>query len=151
MSSGREIESHKNLMLFSGRAFPELASEVAEHLGVATVPTQVYDFANGEIFVRFEERMDTALVAPEDRLPELEDIWLQLHLVFECISEYRFLYRDIVDILVSGDLDPTLRARGAMMRRPPAPAPTSLPEVPLRSIPAGRLNLAATVTFIPRR
>ena len=31
--------------------------------------------------------------------PNLEDIWLQLHLVFECIWEYRFLYRDLVDIL----------------------------------------------------
>ena len=36
---------------------------------------------------------------PDGRLPNLEDIWLQLHLVFECIWEYRFLYRDLVDIL----------------------------------------------------
>jgi ribose-phosphate pyrophosphokinase len=28
---------------------------VADHLGVELVPTQAYDFANGEIFVRFEE------------------------------------------------------------------------------------------------
>ncbi|HEV7207851.1 MAG TPA: ribose-phosphate diphosphokinase [Mycobacteriales bacterium] len=52
---GRKIDSSKNLMLFSGRAYPELAQEVALHLGVETVPTQLYDFANGEIFVRFEE------------------------------------------------------------------------------------------------
>ena len=25
--------------------------------------------------------------------------WLQLHLVFECIWDYRFLYRDLIDIL----------------------------------------------------
>jgi len=37
--------------------------------------------------------------APSGRLPNLEDIWLQLHLVFECIWDYRFLYRDLVDIL----------------------------------------------------
>jgi len=54
-NTGRKIESRKNLMLFSGRAYPELAEEVATHLGVDTVPTQLYDFANGEIFVRFEE------------------------------------------------------------------------------------------------
>ena len=29
----------------------------------------------------------------------LKDVWLQLHLVFECIWDYRFLYRDLVDIL----------------------------------------------------
>ena len=53
--TGLEISSSKNLMLFAGRAFPELAAEVAEALGVAAVPTSAYDFANGEIFVRFEE------------------------------------------------------------------------------------------------
>jgi ribose-phosphate pyrophosphokinase len=50
-----DIASRKNLMLFTGRAYPELAAEVGEHLGCAPVPTSAYDFANGEIFVRFEE------------------------------------------------------------------------------------------------
>jgi ribose-phosphate pyrophosphokinase len=53
--SGRQMESRKNLMLFSGRAFPELAAEVGDRLGVSIVPTSAYEFANGEIFVRFEE------------------------------------------------------------------------------------------------
>jgi ribose-phosphate pyrophosphokinase len=50
-----EIDSRKNLMLFTGRASPELAQEVGNELGVEPVPTAAYDFANGEIFVRFEE------------------------------------------------------------------------------------------------
>jgi ribose-phosphate pyrophosphokinase len=50
-----EIDSRKNLMLFTGRASPELAAEVGRELGVEPVPTAAYDFANGEIFVRFEE------------------------------------------------------------------------------------------------
>ena len=45
----------KRLMLFAGRAHPELAAEVAEQLGVAITPQSARDFANGEIFVRFEE------------------------------------------------------------------------------------------------
>ncbi|HWE88055.1 MAG TPA: ribose-phosphate diphosphokinase [Pseudonocardiaceae bacterium] len=45
----------KNLMLFSGRAHLELAEEVAKHLSVSITPQSNYDFANGEIFVRFEE------------------------------------------------------------------------------------------------
>jgi ribose-phosphate pyrophosphokinase len=45
----------KNLMFFSGRAHPELAAEVAKHLNVSITPQSAYDFANGEIFVRFEE------------------------------------------------------------------------------------------------
>jgi ribose-phosphate pyrophosphokinase len=53
--SGLEITSSRNMMLFGGRAYPELAQEVGAELGVSTVPTSAYDFANGEIFVRFEE------------------------------------------------------------------------------------------------
>ncbi|AEA23129.1 ribose-phosphate diphosphokinase [Pseudonocardia benzenivorans] len=45
----------KNLMLFSGRAHPELADQVAKELDVTITPQSAYTFANGEIFVRFEE------------------------------------------------------------------------------------------------
>jgi ribose-phosphate pyrophosphokinase len=55
MTSTIKAKSRRNLMLFSGRAHPALAAEIGTGLGVAPVPTQAYDFANGEIFVRFEE------------------------------------------------------------------------------------------------
>ncbi len=45
----------KKLMLFAGRAHPDLAAEVAAQLGVTITPQSARDFANGEIFVRFEE------------------------------------------------------------------------------------------------
>lgn len=45
----------KYLMLLSGRAHPELAEQVAKHLDVTITPQAAYSFANGEIFVRFEE------------------------------------------------------------------------------------------------
>ncbi|HEY0804019.1 MAG TPA: ribose-phosphate pyrophosphokinase-like domain-containing protein, partial [Pseudonocardiaceae bacterium] len=45
----------KHLMFFSGRAHPELADEIAKCLDVTITPQSAYDFANGEIFVRFEE------------------------------------------------------------------------------------------------
>ncbi|HWL96771.1 MAG TPA: ribose-phosphate diphosphokinase [Nocardioidaceae bacterium] len=47
--------TEKNLMVFSGRAFPELATEVTDLLGTELVPTDSYDFANGETYVRYEE------------------------------------------------------------------------------------------------
>ncbi|RZS87418.1 ribose-phosphate pyrophosphokinase [Motilibacter rhizosphaerae] len=53
--SGMTAAGEKKLMLFSGRAHPELASAVARELGVDLVPTRAFEFANGEIFVRFEE------------------------------------------------------------------------------------------------
>ena len=48
-------ENRKTLMLFSGRAFPELAEEIGEVLGIAPTPSDSYEFASGEIFVRFNE------------------------------------------------------------------------------------------------
>lgn len=49
------IDNQKNLMLFSGRAHPELAEQVAKELDIRVTPQTARDFANGEIFVRFEE------------------------------------------------------------------------------------------------
>lgn len=45
----------KNLMLFSGRSHVELAEEVAKHLNVTITPQTLHSFANGEIYVRFQE------------------------------------------------------------------------------------------------
>jgi len=53
--TGIETTGQKKLMLFSGRAHPELAAAVATELGVELAPTQARDFANGEIYGRFEE------------------------------------------------------------------------------------------------
>ena len=48
-------ENRKSLMLFSGQGFPELAEEIGQVLGVAPTPSDNYEFANGEIFVRFKD------------------------------------------------------------------------------------------------
>jgi ribose-phosphate pyrophosphokinase len=53
--TGVKRTTEKNLMIFSGRANQALAEEVVDRLGIALVPTSAYDFANGEIYVRFEE------------------------------------------------------------------------------------------------
>jgi ribose-phosphate pyrophosphokinase len=53
--SGIMAPTSKQLMLFAGRSHPELAQEMAAELEVDLAPTMAYDFANGEIFVRFEE------------------------------------------------------------------------------------------------
>ncbi|MCC5033002.1 ribose-phosphate diphosphokinase [Streptomyces sp. WAC 00631] len=53
--TGIKTTGEKKLMFFSGRAHPELAEEVANQLGVGLVPTKVFDFANGEIYVRYQE------------------------------------------------------------------------------------------------
>jgi ribose-phosphate pyrophosphokinase len=53
--TGITTATQKKLLLLSGRAHPELIDEIAGCLGVEPTPTTLYDFANGEIFVRFLE------------------------------------------------------------------------------------------------
>ena len=53
--TGITATGEKRLLVISGRAFPGLAEEIAGCLGIDTTPTRLYDFANGEIFVRFLE------------------------------------------------------------------------------------------------
>ncbi|PVU84206.1 ribose-phosphate diphosphokinase [Cellulomonas sp. WB94] len=48
-------DGERRLVLISGRAHPDLAVAVSESLGSTLVPTTAYDFANGEIYVRFGE------------------------------------------------------------------------------------------------
>jgi len=55
--TGITTTGEKRMVLISGRAYPELAQEVARELGVELVDTTAYDFANGEIYVRFQESL----------------------------------------------------------------------------------------------
>ncbi len=73
----------KRMVLLAGRSHPELAAAVAESLGVDLVPTKAYNFANGEIFVRFEEsiRGCDAFVLQTHTAPVNEWIMEQLLMV----------------------------------------------------------------------
>jgi ribose-phosphate pyrophosphokinase len=73
--------TEKNLMVFSGRAHKGLAEEVAELLGTGLVPTSAYDFANSEIYVRYEEsvRGCDAFVIQSHTAPVNE--WIMEHLI----------------------------------------------------------------------
>jgi ribose-phosphate pyrophosphokinase len=47
-----QVAGRKSLVLLSGGAYPELADEIAEHIGVTITETTRREFANGELFVR---------------------------------------------------------------------------------------------------
>jgi ribose-phosphate pyrophosphokinase len=49
------VAGRKSLMLFSGRAYPELADEIAAHIGITVTDTTARDFANGETFIKSNE------------------------------------------------------------------------------------------------
>ena len=79
--TGMSQANYKRMVLIAGRSHPELAKAVAESLGVELVPTRAYNFANGEIFVRFEEsvRGCDAFVLQTHTAPVNE--WIMEHLL----------------------------------------------------------------------
>src|SRR3954465_1300745 len=68
-------------MVFSGRAHPALAEEVATGLAIELVPTQAYEFANSEIYIRYEEsvRGCDAFVLQSHPFPLNK--WIMEHLI----------------------------------------------------------------------
>ena len=93
-----------SLAMFNAQGEPNVTTNhIADELEISP-GNLYYHFRNKEdiveqVFARYEARMDSTLLVPQGRLPNLEDVWMQLHLVFECMWDYRFLYRDLVDIL----------------------------------------------------
>jgi AcrR family transcriptional regulator len=93
-----------SLAMFNAQGEPNVTTNhIADELGIS--PGNLYyhyrnkDDIVEQLFARYETRMDLALLVPDGRLPTLEDVWMQLHLVFECMWTFRFLYRDLVDIV----------------------------------------------------
>jgi len=79
--TGMKRTTEKNLMVFSGRAYPELAGEVADLLECGLVPQDARAFANGELYVRYEEsvRGCDAFVIQSHTAPINE--WIMEHLI----------------------------------------------------------------------
>ncbi len=55
--SGLEITTKKRMIFAAGRSNLELAEEIAKNLGVTCAEVEISDFANGEIYFRFEENV----------------------------------------------------------------------------------------------
>ncbi|MBO3143303.1 ribose-phosphate diphosphokinase [Dermatophilus congolensis] len=73
--------NQKNLLVMSGRSHPELAEEIADCLDIDLVPTTAYEFANSEIYVRFDEsvRGSDAFVVQSHTAPINK--WIMEHLI----------------------------------------------------------------------
>src|ERR1700729_20602 len=79
--TGITASGEKKMMLFAGRAYPELGTEIAGGLSIDPTPSRLYDFANGEIFVRFLEsvRGCDAFVLQSHTAPINQ--WIMEHLI----------------------------------------------------------------------
>ena len=56
------------------------------------------DLLVDRLFDRYEASLDALLKAADD-VHDVEDAWLFFHMLFELIWQYRFLYRDLNDLL----------------------------------------------------
>ena len=66
-STRLELGYDKNLMLFSGRANPELAAKIADKLGISPGPVTLKTFSNGEVYCRYGDSIrgaDVFIVQP---------------------------------------------------------------------------------------
>ena len=81
MTAKSKKTTKKHLMVFAGRAHPLLAEEVATELAIGLVPMQAYNFANSEIYIRFDEsvRGCDAFVIQSHTAPINE--WIMEHLI----------------------------------------------------------------------
>jgi AcrR family transcriptional regulator len=92
------------LALFNAFGEPNITTNhIADEMDISP-GNLYYHFRNKDeiiycLFERFESQIDACLEVPESRALNMEDMWLYLHLVFESIADFRFLYRDLDNLL----------------------------------------------------
>ncbi len=100
----RERILETSLRLFNHLGAPHVTTaDIAGEMNISP-GNLYYHFRNkdqiiAELYAAFETRLEDLLGAPEGRLADVEDLWLFLHLLFEAMWEFRFLYRDLDEIL----------------------------------------------------
>ena len=92
------------LALFNRQGEPHVTTAViADELGISP-GNLYYHFRNkddiiGELYAAFAESVEPLLAGPSARAADVEDLWLFLHVLFERMWEYRFLFRDLDEIV----------------------------------------------------
>lgn len=105
----RERILENALRLFNDFGEPNVTTTViADEMNISP-GNLYYHFHNKDeiveaLFADYERDIGALLGAPGQQTQEAEDIWLFLHLLFETIWKYRFLYRDINDLLTRNRL-----------------------------------------------
>lgn len=100
----RERILETSLILFNEFGEPNVTTQlISDELGIS--PGNLYyhfrskDQIIETLFADFERSITETLSAPTRRVPDVEDVWLFLHLVFEGVWQFRFLYRDLNELL----------------------------------------------------
>jgi AcrR family transcriptional regulator len=116
----RERILETSLALFNRRGAPHVTTaDIAGEMNISP-GNLYYHFRNkdeivGELYGQFESRLRPLFADPGGRKIGVEDLWLWLHLLFELMGQYRFLYRDLDELAAR---DPVVGGRfGRMLRQ----------------------------------
>jgi AcrR family transcriptional regulator len=107
------------LGLFNEEGVAKMSTNrIASELGISP-GNLYYHFASKEeiaewLIRRFDDRIGV-IAGSADSVEALDDLWLTLHLLFEAIHEYRFIYRD-VDYLLRTSAKIAQRVRQISLR-----------------------------------
>ena len=91
------------LALFNRHGEPSVTTaHVADEMSISP-GNLYYHFRNkdeiiGELYAAYEADVLPLFTVPPDRAPGVEDLWLLLHLLFERMWRYRFLFRDLDEL-----------------------------------------------------
>ncbi len=99
----RERILQTGLRLFNEQGEPNVTTaQIADEMNISAGNLYYHfkgkDEITLELFDRFERESIELLEAGGAGAPDLEDLWFEIHLTFEIIARYRFLYRNIVDL-----------------------------------------------------
>lgn len=108
-----------SLALFNAEGLAKVSTHrIAAELGISPGNLHYHFKAKqlivSTLFRHFEERLSACMAAAAE-VDALDDVWLSLHLAFEAVNAYRFVYRD-VDYLLNEYPDLELRAQALTAR-----------------------------------
>jgi AcrR family transcriptional regulator len=116
----RERILETSLALFNRIGAPQVTTaDIADEMNISP-GNLYYHFRNKdeivfELYAAYESRVLPLYADPGGRLLGVDDLWLWLHLLFEQMWAYRFLYRDLDEI---ASRDRRVGARlGALLRK----------------------------------
>ena len=118
-SSTRDRILLTSLALFNAHGLPSVSTHrIAAEMGISTGNLHYHFKAKRLIvewlFRRFEDRL-SALGDVAGSVRAIDDLWVALHLGFEAVNEYRFVYRDMAH-LESEYPDTASKSRALMAR-----------------------------------